>query len=135
MYTQVGTCPKCGAPIYVPTIWHAVIPPPPRYSCACFGVDAEKYATSTYAGDNKDPVYINKKIENPDSDDFSSPPPTDIKWNINSPWLPVVSSGGYSPPRNYKCPRCQGEFMHFDIGDKCPFCFLKKGEWKFAGEK
>jgi len=35
MYTQAGTCPKCGAPIYVPTVWHGVLPPPPVYTCQC----------------------------------------------------------------------------------------------------
>lgn len=35
MFTQTGSCPKCGAPIYAPTIWMAVIPPPPQYTCAC----------------------------------------------------------------------------------------------------
>jgi len=37
MHTQVSTCPKCGAPIYVPTIWHGVTPPCPIYSCSCNG--------------------------------------------------------------------------------------------------
>lgn len=35
MWTQVGSCPGCGAPIYVPTVWHGVTPPPPHYTCEC----------------------------------------------------------------------------------------------------
>lgn len=34
-YVQTSTCPKCGAPIYVPMMWHGIMPPPPMYSCAC----------------------------------------------------------------------------------------------------
>lgn len=37
MNTQVGSCPKCGAPIYVPTMWHSIMPPPPIYTCSCAG--------------------------------------------------------------------------------------------------
>ncbi len=48
MYTQTSTCPKCGAPIYVPTMWHAVTPPPSSYSCNCrFGVAIEGGFTAT----------------------------------------------------------------------------------------
>ena len=35
MKTQVGSCPKCGAPIYVPSIWHGITPPPNEYTCGC----------------------------------------------------------------------------------------------------
>lgn len=35
MYSIVGSCPQCGAPIYVPSIWSGVIPPTPQYSCNC----------------------------------------------------------------------------------------------------
>lgn len=31
----VGHCPKCGAPIYVPFMWHGITPPEAMYSCAC----------------------------------------------------------------------------------------------------
>ena len=34
-YSQVGSCPKCGAPIYSPSVWHAVTPPPITYTCNC----------------------------------------------------------------------------------------------------
>lgn len=33
--TQVGACPKCGAPIYSATYWHGIMPPPPIHTCAC----------------------------------------------------------------------------------------------------
>jgi len=33
--TQVGQCPKCGAPIYVPSIWHSITPPPNEFTCNC----------------------------------------------------------------------------------------------------
>ena len=32
---QVGSCPHCGAPIYAPSPWNGVTPPPPQYTCAC----------------------------------------------------------------------------------------------------
>jgi hypothetical protein len=35
MWTTVGHCPKCGAPIYSEAVWHGVTPPPARYSCGC----------------------------------------------------------------------------------------------------
>lgn len=35
MYTQVGSCPVCGAPIYAPTEWNGVIPPPSIKTCGC----------------------------------------------------------------------------------------------------
>jgi len=35
MYTQIGTCPQCGSPIYTYMIWHGTIPPPSIRSCQC----------------------------------------------------------------------------------------------------
>jgi len=35
MNTQVGSCPHCGAPIYSPTVWHGVTPPPVTFTCQC----------------------------------------------------------------------------------------------------
>jgi hypothetical protein len=35
MNTIVGSCPKCGAPIYSPTVWMSILPPPPIYTCNC----------------------------------------------------------------------------------------------------
>lgn len=34
-WTKISSCPKCGAPIYVPLIWFGTLPPPPQYSCGC----------------------------------------------------------------------------------------------------
>jgi hypothetical protein len=34
-YTIVGHCPKCGAPIYAPTVYHSILPPPSTPSCGC----------------------------------------------------------------------------------------------------
>lgn len=34
-YTIAGACPTCGAPIYVPTVWSGVTPPPQKYTCNC----------------------------------------------------------------------------------------------------
>jgi hypothetical protein len=39
MYTVVGHCAKCGSPIYAPTMWMGVTPPPSTPSCACFAGD------------------------------------------------------------------------------------------------
>ena len=36
MYTQTGSCPRCGAPIYVKTINFSVLPPAPMKTCMCF---------------------------------------------------------------------------------------------------
>ena len=46
MYAIVGYCPKCGAPMYVPTVWMGVIPPPVTRSCGCFP-DTSKIVTTT----------------------------------------------------------------------------------------
>lgn len=35
-WTPVGHCPKCGAPMYVPMVWHGVQPPSPQRTCGCF---------------------------------------------------------------------------------------------------
>ena len=34
--TQVGACPRCGAPIYAPVVWHGITPPPSEHTCGCF---------------------------------------------------------------------------------------------------
>lgn len=42
----VGTCPRCGAPIYqFAGIWNAVIPPPLEYTCNCFS--SRTYTTTS----------------------------------------------------------------------------------------
>lgn len=35
MRTIVSYCPKCGAPIYVPTVWHGTSAPPNEFTCNC----------------------------------------------------------------------------------------------------
>lgn len=35
MYTTIGSCPKCGAPIYTYSAWNGVTPPPSIHSCYC----------------------------------------------------------------------------------------------------
>lgn len=37
-HTIAGNCGKCGAPYYVPSVWMAVIPPPPTPTCACWNL-------------------------------------------------------------------------------------------------
>jgi len=34
-FTQVGSCPHCGAPLYSPMAWWGIMPPPVQYSCNC----------------------------------------------------------------------------------------------------
>jgi hypothetical protein len=34
-YVQVGSCPQCGAPIYQPSTWMGILPPPSTHSCNC----------------------------------------------------------------------------------------------------
>jgi hypothetical protein len=34
-YSKVNDCPWCGAPVYVPSIWHGTFPPTPHYTCNC----------------------------------------------------------------------------------------------------
>ena len=35
MYSVVGSCPDCGAPIWVPSTGWGSFPPAPIYSCPC----------------------------------------------------------------------------------------------------
>lgn len=43
----IGSCPRCGAPIYVPTGWFSVLPPTPQYSCPCFQTNKSIAVLST----------------------------------------------------------------------------------------
>ncbi len=52
-WTQSGSCPKCGAPIYVPTVWHGVTPPPPRYTCNC---NPQTYSVTTNNTSNQSSI-------------------------------------------------------------------------------
>lgn len=49
MFSIVGACPICGAPMYVPMVWHGIIPPPVTRSCGCFPDKKYEYATSAEA--------------------------------------------------------------------------------------
>lgn len=35
-HTQVGSCPRCGSPIYAPTFYWSILPPPTTKTCSCF---------------------------------------------------------------------------------------------------
>lgn len=50
MKTQVGSCPQCGAPIYVPTAWWATTPPPNEYTCICYSRSAGVTFTTNTTG-------------------------------------------------------------------------------------
>ncbi len=52
MYTIVGSCPKCGAPIYTYTVWHGTIPPPPIYTCNCVP-HPQTYTSTNTTGNDK----------------------------------------------------------------------------------
>jgi hypothetical protein len=55
MNSMVGHCPRCGAPIYVPTVWHGITPPPNTYSCYCFQQNQPVWRSSTtYRSTNPD---------------------------------------------------------------------------------
>ena len=54
----VGSCPKCGAPVYAPLDWNAIIPPPSIPSCACNPRAAHQTTTTTT-------VILNQKQEEP----------------------------------------------------------------------
>ena len=52
-----GHCGKCGAPFYVPTIWHGVIPPPPQPTCGCWNQGTTiTTTTGTFIMNNMDEV-------------------------------------------------------------------------------
>lgn len=35
-FTQIGSCPKCGMPIWAPLAWSGILPPPSTPTCGCF---------------------------------------------------------------------------------------------------
>ncbi len=43
----VGSCPHCGAPIYSPSMWHAVCPPPAYKSCLCISTAKQQEVGTT----------------------------------------------------------------------------------------
>lgn len=46
-FSIAGACPKCGSPLWVPAVWHAVVPPPVSYSCSCNGAPLVTTGTNT----------------------------------------------------------------------------------------
>lgn len=34
--TQVGSCSRCGAPMYAPMFYWSILPPPVTKTCSCF---------------------------------------------------------------------------------------------------
>lgn len=53
-FTMISSCPWCGAPIYAPSVWHGITPPPATYSCSC--VPQPKVVTTTTLKINDYPV-------------------------------------------------------------------------------
>ena len=41
-----GHCGKCGAPYYVPSVWHGIVPPTPTPTCNCW--NTTKVVTTTF---------------------------------------------------------------------------------------
>ena len=46
-YSKISSCPHCGAPIYAPTIWNSITPPPITYSCNCTNQSNQSWHTNT----------------------------------------------------------------------------------------
>lgn len=44
---KIGSCPKCGAPIYAESPWWGVIPPPPIYTCNCARTESQYTMVTT----------------------------------------------------------------------------------------
>lgn len=53
MYTVIGNCPKCGAPIYTYSMWHSITPPPSIPSCDCFP-QSQTYTTTNHTVTSED---------------------------------------------------------------------------------
>lgn len=45
--TIVSYCPKCGSPIYAPSMWFGITPPPSTRTCSCFAEVTIITTTST----------------------------------------------------------------------------------------
>ena len=46
-YEFSGHCAKCGAPYYLPTVWHGIIPPQPTPTCNCWNTGTISTTTDT----------------------------------------------------------------------------------------
>jgi len=44
---KTGECRMCGAPIYVPSIWYGINPPPIEHTCGCKGTETVTTAQTT----------------------------------------------------------------------------------------
>jgi hypothetical protein len=66
-----GYCQKCGAPFYVPSVWHGIIPPQPIPTCNCWNVSNTTYTTDTVCDYN----FKSKEIKDPSK--MCSPFPTE----------------------------------------------------------
>lgn len=55
----VGSCPKCGAPIYAPSVWQGITPPTTTHTCMCSYVTNTYYNTTNTVGTtNTDSIKI-----------------------------------------------------------------------------
>lgn len=64
MWSQVGSCPQCGAPIYVPTVYHSIMPPPNHFTCNCVSRPVTVTTTNTNPYNNliPNPNYYNVHV-------------------------------------------------------------------------
>ena len=64
-WNVVSNCPSCGAPIYVPSVWGGITPPPPSFTCTCKTYQLQKYYEIDAAKNSQYiPAYINTLPEN-----------------------------------------------------------------------
>jgi hypothetical protein len=56
--TVVGNCSRCGAPIYAPTVWYGITPPPSQPTCNCFYANLIYTPTTTTS-----PTWTDKDIK------------------------------------------------------------------------
>lgn len=50
MNNQIGgSCGKCGAPYYVPSVWNSILPPSPQPTCNCWNT-GKTYTTTDSTG-------------------------------------------------------------------------------------
>ena len=63
MKTQVGSCPHCGAPIYQPTAWWGINPPPNEYTCFCLSNRSGVYTFTSGTIDTTIPPNLSTNID------------------------------------------------------------------------
>ncbi len=86
MFTSVGSCPKCGAPVYCPTVWHGITPPPSTPSCGC-GLGGNPMSHSI-AGS---PAFYGFRPGH-DPAAFYSPPPDPAREAIDESMLKLIDT-------------------------------------------